>query len=83
MIERKEYCNKYLKAIKFENEKQNNSLFISPNTDLGKTLQKLCANLTGLYSNPIDRKHYSWDNKEKAWKKFSDKEVEVIKQLVK
>ena len=83
MVEKKEYCNKYAKAIKFENAKRDNALFISPNTDLGKTLEKLYSNLTRLYSNPIERKHYSWDNKEKTWKKFSDKEIEVIRQLIK
>ncbi|MBE0391306.1 hypothetical protein [Flavobacterium sp. PL002] len=81
MVERKEYCNKYSKAIKFENNDRNNILFISPNTDLGKTLDKLNSNLTSLYLNPIKREHYSWDNKAKEWKKFSDKEIEIIKKL--
>ncbi|WP_433811519.1 hypothetical protein [Flavobacterium johnsoniae] len=81
MVERKEYCNKYLKAIKFENNERNNTLFISPNTDLGKTIEKLQSSLTSLYLNPIKRKHYSWDNKEKIWKKFSDKEIEIINKL--
>jgi len=81
MVEKKEYCNKYEKAIKFENANRDNILFISPNTALGKTLDNLYSNLTALYSNPIERKHYSWDNKEKSWKKFSDEEIETILSL--
>lgn len=81
MVEKKEYCNKYIKAIKFENKETNNSLFISPNTDLGKTIDKLYSSLESLYLKPIERKHYSWDNKEKVWKKFSPMEIEIITKL--
>lgn len=75
MMERKEYCNKYEKAVKFENANGDNALFISPNTALGKSLDNLYLNLEALYSNPIKRKHYSWDNKEKPGKSFLTKKL--------
>lgn len=81
MVEKREYCNKYVKAIKFENSNRDNSLFISPNTDLGKTLDKVYSNLTALYSNPIERKHYSWNNREKTWQKFSEDEIKIIESI--
>lgn len=76
-----EVCNKYVKAIKFENAKKNNALFVSPNTNLGTTLEKIYSSLSALYLNPIERKNYSWDETEKRWKKFDKKEIEAIQRI--
>lgn len=79
MVEKKEICNKgYYNDVKFDNVKKDNKLFVSTNTDLGKTLDKVSSNLVAQYQNPIDRKHYSWDNKMKAWKVFTNEEIQMI-----
>lgn len=82
MVEKKEICNKgYYKDVRFENDKGDHKLFVSTNTDLGKTLDKVCSNLIAQYQNPIDRKHYSWDNNKKFWTVFSNEEIAVITSL--
>ncbi|MGQ2981852.1 hypothetical protein [Flavobacterium sp.] len=82
MVERKEICNKsYLKDIHIENSKKENKLFISTNTDLGKSFDKVSLNLSRTYLSPIERKHYSWDNKAKVWQKFSSLEIETIMSI--
>lgn len=81
MTEKKEICNKsYKKDIRFENP-NGNILFISTNTDLGKTLQKVCSNLTSNYVYPIERFEYSWNNMENNWKTFELDEIEMIKSI--
>lgn len=82
MVEKKEVCNKgYYKDVKFDSLKKDNKLFISTNTDLGRTLEKVSSNLVGQYQNPIDRKHYSWDNKNKTWRVFNAEEIQMIISL--
>jgi hypothetical protein len=79
MVEKKEICNKdYRKDVRLENPNNQNILFISANTDLGKTFDKVCSNLTVKYENAFVRKEFSWNNKEKRWQQFKQLEVETI-----
>ncbi len=82
MIEDKEICNKqFRKYVRFENSSNDNILFISDNTDLGKSLEKVFWNLTAEYENPIKRTEHSWNNKENRWKKFEQNEIDLINSI--
>lgn len=82
MVEQKEICNKYYtKDIKLNNTANNNHLFVSTNTDLGKTLERLSFNLTALYNEHIKSGNFSWDNTEKKWKQFREDEIALIKSI--
>ena len=82
MVEQKEICNKYYtKDIKLNNAANNNHLFISTNTDLGKTLERLSFNLAALYQEHINNGNFSWDNSEKKWKQFSEDEIALIQTI--
>lgn len=82
MVEQKEICNKfYTKDIKLESKEKNNHLFISTNTDLGKTIERLSFNLTALYSVHIKNGNFSWNNSEKRWKPFSETEIGLLKSI--
>lgn len=82
MLEKKEICNRYFsKFIRFENKENGNKLFISNNTDLGKTYDKVCLNLEMLYFMPIQQNCYSWNKTGNKWEKFSQKEIEIIKSI--
>lgn len=82
MVEEKEICNKqYIKDVKLVNTSNNNYLFISTNTDLGKTVEKLSFNLTALYGTHIRNENFSWNNLKKEWQKFSESEIGLIKSI--
>lgn len=79
MLEDKEICNKYYKKdIRFENFNKKNLLFISANTELGKSIERLCWNLTAGYETQINSKDFSWNNKKKCWQKFEKGDIEMI-----
>lgn len=80
MLEDKEVCNKvYKKDRRFANSTNDNWLFISTNTDLGNSIDRVAWNLTVGYENPISREEFSWNNTEERWKRFSQAEVDRIK----
>ena len=82
MVEKKEICHKYYgKEVKLINKNENNFLFISSNTNLGKTLDKVSFNLNRLYLKPIKEDKFSWNNSSKSWIKFSDEEKELIMSI--
>lgn len=82
MVEKKEICNKYFsKFLRFENQKKDSKLFISNNTDIGKTYDKVLSNLEMLYSTPIQEKCNSWNKTTEKWEKFSEKEIELIRGI--
>lgn len=82
MVEEKASCNKnYAHFVKFDNAAKNNLLYISDNTDLGKSIDKVCWNLSSIYEKPIRDEEYSWSNKEKRWKEFDESELELIRSI--
>ena len=82
MLEDKEMCNKYYKKdVRFESSNKKNILFISTNTDLGKTIDRVCWNLNVGYDSQIRNKDFSWNNKAKNWQKFDKEEIEMIKSI--
>lgn len=81
-VEGKEHYNKNQdKYVNFKANASNSRLFISSNTQLGKTIVKVCHNLTAEYCGPIQKEEYSWDNANKRWRKFTDTEIELIKSI--
>lgn len=81
-VEGKEYYNKNQnKYVNFKANASNNRLFISSNSQLGKTIEKVCFNLTAEYWGSIQKEEYSWDNANKQWRKFTDREIELIKSI--
>jgi hypothetical protein len=82
MVEKKEICHKtYIKDVKLPNSNGDNFLFISSNIQHGKTLEKVCHNLTLLYDTPIKADTFSWSKKDTQWKKFNQTEIELIKSI--
>lgn len=82
MLEDKEMCNKYYKKdIRFESSDKHNFLFISTNTDLGKSIERVCWNLNAGYESQIKNKNFSWNNKTKNWQKFENEEIEMINSI--
>lgn len=82
MLEDKKICNKeYIKDVKIKSEKCGNILFISSNTNLGEEPKRVCWELTQQYEAPIKRGEFSWSKQGNIWRKFSEKEIELIKRI--
>lgn len=82
MVEEKAICNKkFIDFPKIQSDVSNNILFISNNTSLGRTLDRVCHNLILEYNSPISRLEFSWSNINHCWRKFDDKEIELINSV--
>lgn len=81
-VEGKEHYNKnHDKYINFKSDTSNSRLFISSNTQLGKTIEKVSHNLAAEYGDPIQEEEYSWDNANNRWRKFTGREIDLIKSI--
>ncbi|MBK7808846.1 MAG: hypothetical protein IPJ51_21560 [Saprospiraceae bacterium] len=82
MVEDKAKCNReYKDFIKIKSDIGNGILLISTNTDIGKNLDQISNSLKLEYESTILREEYSWSNKNKHWRKFDEKEIELIESV--
>lgn len=79
-IESREFCEKYFKKeIYFDNSKDNKILIITQNaSELGSDLMKIVDTLTDLYFENIDLGKYTWNNGDKIWQEFNEKDKNRI-----
>ncbi len=59
-------------------ENENNYLYISFNTALGKIFKNNCFNLERQYMNEIQNETYSWNKPLDDWREFSENEINLI-----
>lgn len=63
------------------NEQTDNKLFVSYNTNLGNSFEKVCAELTARYGTWINKEKFSWSQSEGKWKKFQPEEISMIESI--
>ncbi len=79
-IESRNYCkDNYKTEIYFKNNKDNKSLIITQSaSDLGKDLPTIINTLSDLFLENINHGKFSWNNADKLWQEFNEKDIKII-----
>jgi hypothetical protein len=79
-IESRNYCkDNYKTEIYFKNNKDNKSLIITQSaSDLGKDLPTIINTLSDLFLENINHDKYSWNNTDKLWQEFNEKDIKIV-----
>lgn len=83
MVQEKQVCNRgyHTKYPKIKSKTSKNILFISTISNIGKTCGEICHSLNFEYKETIKRNEFSWSKEDKQWRKFHNREIELIKSI--
>lgn len=79
-IESTEFCERFFKKeICVTNAKDKKKLIITLNaSELGSDFMKIVDVLNVLYIEDIELGKYSWNNADKLWQEFNEKDIKII-----
>ena len=63
------------------NEQTGNKMFVSYNTNLGNSIEKVCAELSARYGDLIKEEKFSWNQAAEKWNKFQPEEIAFIESI--